>query len=75
MFSTYSEKKEKTTSDSTPQTFVTVRQMFSADPAERIQASFQLRRSSLSPTAAAWPMLKGTDVYRSSIKRFSFSTF
>jgi len=35
--------------------FVTVRQIFSDDPAVKTQASLLLRRYSLSPTAAAWP--------------------
>ena len=34
---------------------MTVRQIFSDDPARKIQASFPLRRSPLSHTAAAWP--------------------
>ncbi len=41
--------------DSASQGLVTVRQMFSDGPAEKIQAIFPLRRWPLSPAAAAWP--------------------
>ena len=47
-----------TANDSASQKFVTVRQIFSAGPAVKIQASLQLRRSSLSQSAAAWPCWK-----------------
>lgn len=54
---------------------VTVRQIFSDDPAWKIQAFSSLRRSSLSPTAAAWPcgwvLMKPAPLS----KRFNFSLY
>lgn len=77
--------------DSASQRYVTVRQIFSDDPAWKIQAFSALRRLPLSPSAAAWPcrrlLLKPAPLserfnfpYTSTIKRicqpfFAFLSF
>ena len=54
--------------------FVTVRQMFSDEPAPQIQAFTELRRSPLSSPAAAWPCRKVLLNPAPLSRRLSFST-
>ena len=60
--------------DSASQKLVTVRQIFSDDPAPQTQASAALRRSPLSSPAAAWPCEKVLLNPAPLSRRFSFST-
>jgi hypothetical protein len=49
--------------------------MFSADPAKKVQATFLTSAVFPFPNSGCLALLKGTDVYRASIKRFSLTTF
>ena len=65
---------ETTASIALHKNFVTVRQIFSDDPAPQIQAFTELRRSPLSSPAAAWPCRQVLLNPAPLSRRFSFST-